>query len=712
MTMKKTFIALIGLLCFIPFLAHSQQENGVNTDSLQQIIQTTTDDAQKFEALFALHKAVKAQEPQKAETYAGEALELARKMGDELKEARVVKETSKALLANYQFETFDSVVHTIIPVFETHNEIELLADCYNNLGTSQFYRGNVVKAEEYYHQALELYDPDSWVWASTRLNTVFLMQTQGRDSEALPILLKLTKRFKALDDEYNYAQCLVSLASVYENQGDYEKSREYNLQYIEKCKAIDYTDGIAGGYHNLANLASKEGKNQQALEYALKAVEGFNKPHTVWNKASSMLTLGIIYHQLGELDKALQTNKKILAICKEKGITSFLSEVYNNNSNIYLEKGDYQTALAWGKKSLQEAKKNREIDMIQDASYNLYEGSKALGRTEDALAYHELHHQYKDSIQEEQNSKAIRDLKENFEITIKEYENQELKQENQLNELKIQQQNTKLWVAVIILILVSALVLALILLNRKLRAKNGIISAQRGELQKANRLKDNMFSIIAHDLRGPVGTLSGLLEFLDADTAREDKESYEEVLETVKDSASSTYVLLENLLTWARQQKNEISFEPKSANLTELIDEIMQLKQPAAESKKIQLRHTLSEELVGTFDKNMIHLVIRNLVDNAIKFTPEGGKVDIAGEIKEEKVQIAVADSGVGIREEVRKKLFDKYQLYSSKGTINERGSGLGLKLCHEFVQKHSGNIRVESETGKGSKFIFTLPRN
>lgn len=710
--MKKFFIALIGLLCFIPLLANSQQENGVNTDSLQQIIQTTKDDAQKFEALLELHKALKAEEPQKAETYASEALELAQKMGDELRRARVIKETSKALLANYQFEQFDSIVHTIIPVFEAHNETELLGDCYNNLGSSQFYRGNVLKAEEYYHQALELYDPDSWEWASTRLNTVFLMQTQGRNSEALPILLKLTKRFKALGDEYNYAQCLVTLASVYENQGDYEKSREYNLKYIEKCKAIGYTDGPAGAYHNLANLASKQGNHQEALEYALKAVEGFSQPHTVWNKASSMLTLGIIYHQLGLLDKALQTNEDILTICREKGIHSFLSEVYNNNSNIYLEKGAYKTALAWGKKSLQEAKKHQEIDMIRDASYNIYEASKALGKTEDALAYHELHHHYKDSLQEEQNSKAVRDLKENFEITIREYENQQLKQENQLNELKIEKQNTRLWVAVIILILVSTLVLLLILLNRKLHTKNRVISAQRSELEKANRLKDNMFSIIAHDLRGPVGTLSGLLEFLDADKAREDKERYEEILETVKDSASSTYALLENLLTWARQQKNEISFEPKPANLSELVDKIMQLKQPAAESKKIQLRHALSSELVGKFDKNMIHLVIRNLVDNAIKFTPEGGKIDILGEIKEGKVQIAVADSGVGISEEVKAKIFDKYQLYSSKGTKNERGSGLGLKLCHEFVQKHSGDIHVESESGKGSRFIFTLPCN
>ncbi|MFP4025176.1 MAG: ATP-binding protein [Thiohalospira sp.] len=710
--MKKFFVALIGLLCFIPFLAHSQQENGVNTDSLQQIIQTTTDDAQKFEALFALHKAVKAQEPQKAEVYAGEALELAQKMGDELREARVIKETSKILLANYQFDQFDSIVHTIIPVFERHNEIDLLADCYNNLGTSQFYKGNLNKAEEYYHLTLEHIDPDSWEWASTRLNMVFLMQTQGRDSEALPILLKLAKRFKALGDEYNYAQCLVTLASIYENQGDYEKSREYNLQYIEKCKAIGYADGISGAYHNLANLASKQGNHQEALEYALKAVEGFSQPKTIWNKVSSMLTLGIIYHQLGELDKALQTNEEILTISREKGINSFLPEVYNNNSNIYIEKGAYKTALDWAKKSLQEAEKNQMIDMIKDASYNLYEASKALGRTEDALAYHEMHHHYKDSLQEEQNSKAIRDLKENFEITIKEYENQQLKQENQLNELKIEQQEAKLWVVAIILLLVSTVVLVLIFLNKKLRTKNRIISEQRGELQKANQLKDNMFSIIAHDLRGPVGTLNGLLGFLDADTAREDKESYEEVLETVKDSTSSTYALLENLLTWARQQKNEISFEPKSANLTELVEEIMNLKQPAAESKKIQLRHTLSEELFGKFDKNMIHLVIRNLVDNAIKFTPEGGKVDILGEIKEEIVQIAVADSGVGISEEVRMKLFDKYQLYSSKGTKNERGSGLGLKLCHEFVQKHSGSIHVESETGKGSKFIFTLPRN
>jgi hypothetical protein len=138
--MKKKFITLISLLCFLQLSTISQEVNVMNTDSLEQIIQTTKDDTQKFEALFALHKAVKAQEPQKAEKYANEALELARQMDDELREARVIKETSKALLSSYQFEKFDSIVHTIILVFEAYNETELLADCYNNLGSSQFYR--------------------------------------------------------------------------------------------------------------------------------------------------------------------------------------------------------------------------------------------------------------------------------------------------------------------------------------------------------------------------------------------------------------------------------------------------------------------------------------------------------------------------------------------------------------------------------------------
>lgn len=270
--MKRSLFSIICLLFFLQLTAGSQQ---TNTDSLQKIIKSTQDSTHKFNALLQLYKSTKNEHPQQADAYASEALAIARKMGDKLKESLVIKETSKLLLANYQFEQFDSIVHAIIPVFEDHNETELLADCYNNLGTSQFYRGNVVKAEEYYHQALALYDPDSWPWASTRLNTVFLMQTQGRYSEALPILLQLTKKFKALEDEYNYTQCLVTLASVYETQGDFEKSREYNLQYIEKCKAIGFQDGIAGGYHNLANLASKQENHQEALKYALKAVEGF-----------------------------------------------------------------------------------------------------------------------------------------------------------------------------------------------------------------------------------------------------------------------------------------------------------------------------------------------------------------------------------------------------------------------------------------------------
>jgi signal transduction histidine kinase len=352
-----------------------------------------------------------------------------------------------------------------------------------------------------------------------------------------------------------------------------------------------------------------------------------------------------------------------------------------------------------------------KFNRVSDAAFNLYEASKALGKTNKALHYHEEYARYKDSIQKEQNSQQVQALKANFEIRQKEYENKELEHQNKLSQLEIKQQKSKTFIIGIILFFAILIGLVLFLLNRKLKNKNRTISRQKEELGKANSMKDNMFSIIAHDLRGPVGNLNSLLEFLDYESAK-DKEDYDHTLKMVQDSASSTYTLLENLLTWARQQKNEIIFNPDYQNINTLVEKVVFLKEPAAQNKKIKLIHNIEGELSARFDYEMIHLVMRNLVDNAIKFTPEEGEVKIEADMKEDKLEIAVSDSGMGIKEEVKEKLFDKYKLHTTRGTKNEKGSGLGLKLCHEFVTKHAGELKIESKEGEGSTFVFSIPAN
>lgn len=704
-------LTILLTFCFLLTISENKiSASSSQEDSLKAIVETTKNAEEKFEALFQLHSITMNSDSTQSVQYANEARKIALEMNDEVKEARILKDFSKKYIMAYDFQTYDSLLNICAPIFKKHDERKLYADCLNNLGASQYYRGNLSEAEMFFRQALDYYNPEDKVYLSTSLNIVFIMQTQGRYSESLKLLIPLTNKFHEIGDDYNYANCLVCMANVYSNQGDKEKAEEYNLLYIEKCKEIGFNDGVAGGYYNLANLYYEKGEYDKALNKASLAKEIFISNQNDYELSNVFIFIGVIYKDLGEFEKARFTNEESRKIAQKNGFSHHLSLVYSNNSNLSLIEGNNIEAKELSLKAFKIAKENESYKMMRDASFNIYESCKNLGEYKNALKYHEIHTQYKDSVEHKQNSRKVQALKMNFEITTKEYENEKLTTENQLHLLEINQQKTKLHIIGIFLILVTGIVVMLILLNKKLKTKNLIISKQKDELNKSNNLKDYMFSIIAHDLRGPVGNVKGLLDFLNIESAQNDQEGFNKILETVQKASSSTFELLENLLTWARQQKNEIEFQPKNQDIKELIENVIQLKTPAIVNKNIILKDNIVDSINCNFDYDMINLVVRNLVDNAIKFTPQGGEIKIEADAINDNIQISIADSGVGISDDIKDKLFNKFEHYTSFGTKNERGSGLGLKICHEFIARHSGQIWIDSIQGKGSTFSFTIP--
>lgn len=227
----------------------------------------------------------------------------------------------------------------------------------------------------------------------------------------------------------------------------------------------------------------------------------------------------------------------------------------------------------------------------------------------------------------------------------------------------------------------------------------------------ANQDKDQLFSIIAHDLRGPVGTLDALLELLVSEEEDIPQEEQQEILFRLKETSKTTYELLENLLMWSLSQKNEISFQPKKNNICEIIDSNILLFKESAHVKKIRLNNSCQNQIKANFDKEMINLVIRNLLNNAIKYTKEEGEISVLSKIENGKLIVEIRDNGIGIHKEKLDGLFQiNTQNKSTNGTMGERGSGLGLFLCSDFINRHDGRIQVESELGKGSSFSFRIP--
>jgi len=230
------------------------------------------------------------------------------------------------------------------------------------------------------------------------------------------------------------------------------------------------------------------------------------------------------------------------------------------------------------------------------------------------------------------------------------------------------------------------------------------------ELKELNATKDKFFSIIAHDLKNPFNTLLGFSELLITNINEYNKGRIEEFINIIFQTSKNAYMLLENLLEWSRSQTGRLDMAPANIEIAELIDDNIDLNYNNTSNKKLELINKVDKDATAFADSNMIHTVIRNLLSNAIKYTEPGGKIEITSKISNNFIEVTVSDTGIGIKEENIKKLFRIDENFSTKGTGDETGTGLGLILCKEFVRKNGGEIWVNSTFGKGSDFTFKLP--
>ena len=233
------------------------------------------------------------------------------------------------------------------------------------------------------------------------------------------------------------------------------------------------------------------------------------------------------------------------------------------------------------------------------------------------------------------------------------------------------------------------------------------------ELQKLNITKDKFFSIIAHDLRGPMGGFKGMTELLAEHMINMTMAEVQEHLGTLRDSSSNLFRLLENLLQWARLQQGSVPFDPEEIHLQSIAKENIGLIQEQAKHKGVEITQDISGQLKVFADNNMLQTILRNLLSNAVKFSSTGGKVSISAKAADEKsIEISIKDSGIGMAQEMVDNLFKLDARNGRPGTDGEPSTGLGLLLCKEFIETLGGKIKVESQVGKGSVFTFTILRS
>jgi len=248
-------------------------------------------------------------------------------------------------------------------------------------------------------------------------------------------------------------------------------------------------------------------------------------------------------------------------------------------------------------------------------------------------------------------------------------------------------------------------------LNQSLVESKLIIEKDALQLKKLNAEKNKFFSIIAHDLRGPFGGLIGITDILYSQLDEIPDKQIKELIELLQQSSNQVFNLLNNLLEWSRLQMDAVVFDPIEHSLYLSVKETSQLFTTRAQEKNITINTLIDDSLEVSADINMLKTIVRNLLSNAIKFNPKNGTITIDASTEEDgMIQVSISDSGIGMNEDLQKKLFSLDQKVSRPGTEGETSNGLGLILCRDLVEKHGGKIWVESQEQKGATFRFTLP--
>jgi signal transduction histidine kinase len=246
--------------------------------------------------------------------------------------------------------------------------------------------------------------------------------------------------------------------------------------------------------------------------------------------------------------------------------------------------------------------------------------------------------------------------------------------------------------------------------NEEIEKQNMMIALKNEQLSDTIQLKNKIFSVIAHDLRSPVVNILYMLNLL---KEKEYKEKYDTFADASIQYAQLVISLLENMLVWGRGQEDKIKFSPEERDLADIILTNLSIFKETSDKKEISVNFTQVGNSVAFFDKDLLDIVIRNLLSNAVKYTPRGGRISILLKTKnttDDVIMLKICDNGVGISNTKQKYLFTSTEIESSSGTENEKGTGLGLKLCHELVKINHGSISVESKEGEGTCFNITLP--
>lgn len=560
---------------------------------------------------------------------------------------------------------------------------------------------------------------------------------------------ELLELARANDSYFFEHSAELQLGVGYRFMGDLSKSLEHLLSSLEIAEANEDVKLIGSSLGEIAATYASQGDIKTSVQFSNRTIDIFRNTNDTLNLSIALLNTAYDYYTLGELDASimygreaermvssfseLTTNrrKSLLAYIrgnmaitqaslgmKTQAVEALNESIENLRSiedfyavtdflkflgEIEFEIGETEMAETHANEALNLAQTYGLSELNRDLNLLLYRINESKGKFEQALAYHLVYSELADSIENKNVIRQMARQRSAFELAQK---------ESELELLKVQRKNQQAVIvtATVVVFAFAILIIVIFIYYRSKIRVNRVLKRQKIALERLNETKDKFFSIISHDLRGPVSSLFGVSGLIRHFVKEKNTKQLLEMADHMETSVERLSNLLDNLLNWAMQQQGHFPNVPEKVDITEMIQEINGMFSNMANGKQVSLSSNLSDIIFLWVDRNSVHTIFRNLINNAIKFTPEGGSIVVDAKIDDEMVEILVKDSGIGIPQSKLDKLFNLEGEGATYGTAGEKGLGLGLQLVKEFMDMNNGSIEAVSKEGEGTTFVVKLP--
>ena len=618
---------------------------------------------------------------------------------------------------------------------------DTLATLDYNIAIAHYTKGNYDSAIQILNQAIDRIrqntnKPPSLVKMLNLAGIVY--DLQGRYPDALQSYHEALAIHKKQDNQRGKSISYLNIGNIYAFQKEYYKAIEYYEKSLEISLTTQDTVSIVYLYSNLGVIWRKNLDSLDlAMDYYRRSLEWARKQDNEEVAATPLYGITHVQIKRGQLDEALSNAKYILDLAQRRQNTNKELHAWQLLAHVRWARQERKAAIRAATEAYNLAVTSQAPMEISTSGKLLADYYSELGNFKKAYEYQAIQTAYQDSLYSIEKSKII----SNQERTRAKTEIEVLEKDNALKEALIAKREAAIARQMGYVVAASILTIFLLLglaflyrsnkqrkltglqlakqkeqitqtneeltqVNDKLRQQQQQLQDQNQDLVRLNELKNKLLSIISHDFRSPLSSLQGIIAMLNSNALSPDE--IEQVFESLSSKVENTTNMLDNLLKWTRNQMQGIRVEPQYFALPTLVEEVIDSQLILAEKKDVTLTHRIEQPISVYADLEMVRMVIRNLISNAIKFTLRNDSITVEAQQSGSQVTVSVADTGTGISPEIMDKLFELKD-HTTYGTHNEKGTGLGLILCHEFVEINGGEIWVESEKEKGSTFHFTL---